>query len=98
VTVIRLIEVLQRIIWIDLLNNFGRFTLRPGLAICKVLRPAGNFAISGGMGGVYAHAHGYCAADTDHGQTDQKRASGKVGVSNIGCFVLAINAHRVLQN
>jgi aquaporin Z len=31
VTVIRLIEVLQRIIWIDRLNNFGHFTLRRGL-------------------------------------------------------------------
>jgi hypothetical protein len=94
VTVIRLVEVLQRIIWIDLLNNFGRFSFRPGLAICKVLRPAGDFAISGGLGGVSAHAHRYCAADTDHGQADQKRASGKIAVFNVGCFVLAINAHR----
>jgi hypothetical protein len=94
VTVIRLIEVLQRIIWIDLLNDFGLFTLRQGLAIGKVLRAAGNFGLSGGIGRVYAQAHGYCAADADHGQTDQKRASGKVGVFNIGCFVLEINAHR----
>jgi hypothetical protein len=98
VTVIRLIEVLQRILWIDLLKNFGRFTLRPGLAICKVLPPAGNFAIGGGMGGVCAHAHGYRAPDTDHGQTNQKRASGEVSVFNIGCFVLGSTLIRLLQN
>jgi hypothetical protein len=94
VTVIRLIEVLQRIIWIDLLNDFGLFTLQQGLAIGKVLRPAGNFGLRGGIGRVYAPAHGYCAADADDGQTDQERASGKVGVSHIRCLVLEINAHR----
>jgi hypothetical protein len=99
VTVIRLIEVLQRIIWIDLLSNFGLFTLRQGLAIGKVLRTAGNFGLRGGIGRLYAQAHGYCAADAYSAQTDQKRASGKasfsaVGIFNIGCFVLEINAHR----
>jgi hypothetical protein len=99
VSVIRLIKVCQRIVWIDLLNNFGRFTLRQGLAIVKVLRTAGNFGLRDGIGPTYAQPHGYCAADPYNGQTDQKRASGKVsfsaaGVFNVGCFVLEINAHR----
>jgi hypothetical protein len=72
VTVIRLIEVLQRIIWIDLLNNFGRFSLRPSLAIGKVLRAAGNFGLRGGIGRVYAQAYTCCAADAYNGQTEQK--------------------------
>jgi hypothetical protein len=99
VTVIRLIEVLQRIVWIDLLNNFALFTLGQSLSFCKVLRTAGNFGLRGGIGRAYAQPHGGCAADAYNGQTDQKRASGKasfsaVGVFNIGCFVLESNAHR----
>src|SRR5215208_1608433 len=44
VTVVRLIEVLQRIIWIDLLNNVGLFTLR---LVRDPLRSARDFGPRG---------------------------------------------------
>jgi hypothetical protein len=58
-------EVLQRIIWIDLLSNFGLFTVRQGLGVRKVLWIVGNCFVShwNGVSGVYIQACDRCAAD-----------------------------------
>jgi len=60
VTVIRLIEVLQGIIWIDLLNNFGLFTLS---RIHEPIRTAGDFPLRASIGLVCAQAYCCYAAD-----------------------------------
>jgi hypothetical protein len=61
VTIIGLIEVLQRIIWIDLLNNFGLLTLSFAREpVCIV----SDFALRSGIGLIYAQAHGCRAADS----------------------------------
>jgi hypothetical protein len=60
VTVIRLVEVLQWIIWINLLNDFGLFTLH---LVREPLRAVDGFALRSGGGSVYPQAHGCHAAD-----------------------------------